>query len=87
MEAAVEKKLAFVGDDGTVTLAVDDTTALGDGENRDSYVDVHSPFRLRLTISWMSSVRISSVKKYDSGLFIASFSAMPYGCSVWPAWW
>ncbi|SJL03994.1 uncharacterized protein ARMOST_07351 [Armillaria ostoyae] len=68
MEAAVEKKLAFVGDDGTVTLAVDDTTALGDGENRDS-------------------VRISSVKKYDSGLFIASFSAMPYGCSVWPAWW
>lgn len=68
MEAAIQKKLAFVGDDGIVTLAVDDTTTLGDGENRDS-------------------VRITSVKKYDNGLFIASFSAMPYGCSVWPAWW
>ncbi|KAK0467025.1 concanavalin A-like lectin/glucanase domain-containing protein [Desarmillaria tabescens] len=68
MEAAMEKKLAFVGDDGIVTLAVDDTTTLGDGEYRDS-------------------VRISSVKTYNSGLFIASFSAMPYGCSVWPAWW
>ncbi|KAK0202598.1 concanavalin A-like lectin/glucanase domain-containing protein [Desarmillaria ectypa] len=68
MEAAMEKKLAFVGDDGTVTLAVDDTMTLGDGEYRDS-------------------VRISSVKTYNSGLFVASFSAMPYGCSVWPAWW
>ncbi|KAK0214741.1 glycoside hydrolase family 16 protein [Armillaria fumosa] len=68
MEAAIQKKLAFVGDDGIVTLAVDDTTTLGDGENRDS-------------------VRITSIKKYDNGLFIASFSAMPYGCSVWPAWW
>ncbi|TFY74225.1 hypothetical protein EWM64_g9787 [Hericium alpestre] len=33
------------------------------------------------------STRISSVKTYDSGLFIADFWAMPAGCSVWPAWW
>ncbi|KAG6861452.1 hypothetical protein C0995_016543 [Termitomyces sp. Mi166 len=33
------------------------------------------------------SVRISTKKKYNGGLFIADFEAMPYGCSVWPAWW
>ncbi|KAJ8094593.1 hypothetical protein PM082_010599 [Marasmius tenuissimus] len=34
-----------------------------------------------------ASVRISSPKTYSQGLFIADFWAMPYGCSVWPAWW
>ncbi|RDB23666.1 putative glycosidase C21B10.07 [Hypsizygus marmoreus] len=33
------------------------------------------------------SVRLSSKKKYNGGLFIADFKAMPVGCSVWPAWW
>ncbi|KDQ61523.1 glycoside hydrolase family 16 protein [Jaapia argillacea MUCL 33604] len=33
------------------------------------------------------SVRISTTKTYNKGLFIADFSAMPHGCSVWPAWW
>ncbi|KAF8075110.1 glycoside hydrolase family 16 protein [Lyophyllum atratum] len=33
------------------------------------------------------SVRISSKKKYNGGLFIADFFAMPHGCSVWPAYW
>ncbi|KAG6856561.1 hypothetical protein H0H87_003243 [Tephrocybe sp. NHM501043] len=33
------------------------------------------------------SVRISSKNKYNGGLFIADFAAMPVGCSVWPAWW
>jgi len=33
------------------------------------------------------SVRISSKKTYDGGLFIADFWAMPHGCGVWPAWW
>ncbi|KAL0574290.1 hypothetical protein V5O48_007666 [Marasmius crinis-equi] len=34
-----------------------------------------------------ASIRIESKKKYDSGLFIADFEAMPVGCSTWPAWW
>ncbi|KAI0042190.1 glycoside hydrolase family 16 protein [Auriscalpium vulgare] len=33
------------------------------------------------------SVRITSTKTYNGGLFIADFKAMPHGCSVWPAWW
>ncbi|KAJ6597246.1 glycoside hydrolase family 16 protein [Mycena vulgaris] len=33
------------------------------------------------------SVRISSKKKYQSGLFIADFAAMPAACGAWPAWW
>ncbi|KAF4610935.1 hypothetical protein D9613_007004 [Agrocybe pediades] len=33
------------------------------------------------------SVRISSKKKYNNGLFIADFFSMPHGCSVWPAYW
>jgi len=33
------------------------------------------------------SVRIGSKKSYDGGLFIVDLAAMPYGCSVWPAWW
>ncbi|KAI0305885.1 glycoside hydrolase family 16 protein [Multifurca ochricompacta] len=33
------------------------------------------------------SIRIASTKKYNGGLFIADFAAMPHGCAVWPAWW
>ncbi|CEL57827.1 putative glycosidase C21B10,07 OS=Schizosaccharomyces pombe (strain 972 / ATCC 24843) GN=SPBC21B10.07 PE=3 SV=1 [Rhizoctonia solani AG-1 IB] len=33
------------------------------------------------------SVRIQSSKQYDGGLFVADFLHMPYGCSVWPAYW
>ncbi|KAF5338394.1 hypothetical protein D9611_012481 [Ephemerocybe angulata] len=33
------------------------------------------------------SVRISSKKTYNGGLFIADFWKMPHGCSVWPAYW
>jgi len=33
------------------------------------------------------SVRISTKKTYNGGLFVADFAAMPVGCSVWPAWW
>lgn len=36
---------------------------------------------------YRDSVRITSTKKYNSGLFIADFAAMAYGCSVWPAYW
>ncbi|KAF9258941.1 glycoside hydrolase family 16 protein [Marasmius fiardii PR-910] len=34
-----------------------------------------------------ASVRISSPKTYNQGLFVADFWAMPFGCSVWPAYW
>jgi len=33
------------------------------------------------------SVRITSKKTWDRGLFIADFAFMPHGCSVWPAYW
>ncbi|KAJ7096486.1 glycoside hydrolase family 16 protein [Mycena crocata] len=33
------------------------------------------------------SVRISSQKTYNSGLFIADFAMMPASCGAWPAWW
>ena len=33
------------------------------------------------------SIRINSKKTYNRGLFIADFQAMPYGCSIWPAFW
>ncbi|EED85542.1 hypothetical protein POSPLDRAFT_120595 [Postia placenta Mad-698-R] len=34
-----------------------------------------------------NSVRISSPQTYNSGLFIADFQAMPFGCGIWPAYW
>lgn len=33
------------------------------------------------------SVRITSKKQYDSGLFIFDILNSPYGCSTWPALW
>ncbi|KXS99181.1 hypothetical protein AC578_3032 [Pseudocercospora eumusae] len=33
------------------------------------------------------SVRITSKKQYDSGLFIFDIVRTPYGCSTWPALW
>ncbi|KAI0078900.1 glycoside hydrolase family 16 protein [Panus rudis PR-1116 ss-1] len=34
-----------------------------------------------------SSVRISSQKQYNTGLFILDLDRAPWGCGVWPAWW
>ncbi|GLB41674.1 putative glycoside hydrolase family 16 protein [Lyophyllum shimeji] len=33
------------------------------------------------------SVRISTKKTYNGGLFIADIAAMPVGCGIWPAYW
>ncbi|KAB5594009.1 glycosidase C21B10,07 [Ceratobasidium theobromae] len=33
------------------------------------------------------SVRIQSNNQYSSGLFVADILHMPFGCSVWPAFW
>ncbi|KAF9512142.1 glycoside hydrolase family 16 protein [Hydnum rufescens UP504] len=34
-----------------------------------------------------NSIRISSKKSYDGGLFIFDILNAPYGCGVWPAFW
>ncbi|KAI0338722.1 glycoside hydrolase family 16 protein [Trametopsis cervina] len=34
-----------------------------------------------------NSVRISTNKTYNSGLFILDLNRVPWGCGVWPAWW
>lgn len=34
-----------------------------------------------------NSVRIHTSKGYGQGLFIVDIAQMPYGCSVWPAFW
>ncbi|KZT02744.1 glycoside hydrolase family 16 protein, partial [Laetiporus sulphureus 93-53] len=43
--------------------------------------------------TWLSegeerkSVRVSSQKEYNTGLFILDLDMAPWGCAVWPAWW
>ena len=37
--------------------------------------------------SGRASVRISSQKAFNKGLFIADISHMPFGCGTWPAFW
>jgi len=34
-----------------------------------------------------SSVRLSSKKTFNNGLFIMDLEHMPTGCGTWPAWW
>jgi len=36
---------------------------------------------------YRNSVRISSQKQYNTGLFIMDLDHAPWGCGVWPAWW
>ncbi|KAI0365230.1 glycoside hydrolase family 16 protein [Pilatotrama ljubarskyi] len=36
---------------------------------------------------YRNSVRISSRKQYNTGLFILDLNHAPWGCGVWPAWW
>jgi hypothetical protein len=67
-KSATSAGLAYVQSDGTTVLAVDNTTHVPVGGNR-------------------NSVRISTKKTYNGGLFITDVFAMPTGCSVWPAWW
>lgn len=32
-------------------------------------------------------MRITTTQKFNGGLFIADFAHMPFGCSLWPAYW
>ncbi|KAK1233569.1 hypothetical protein PQX77_003255 [Marasmius sp. AFHP31] len=36
---------------------------------------------------YRKSVRISSYKQYNTGLFILDINRAPWGCAVWPAFW
>ncbi|KAI0372612.1 glycoside hydrolase family 16 protein [Pilatotrama ljubarskyi] len=68
VDGATASKLAYVQDDNTVVIAVDDTSDVPAGGNR-------------------NSIRISTKKSWDRGLFIADIYSMPHGCGVWPAYW
>jgi len=70
---------------------VNETTAFADGlayVTDDSVVVMKSD-----NTSWLaagevrSSVRISSVAQYNTGLFILDLNQAPWGCGVWPAYW
>ncbi|KIY52758.1 glycoside hydrolase family 16 protein [Fistulina hepatica ATCC 64428] len=37
--------------------------------------------------AYRDSVRISSQKEYNTGLFILDLNMAPWGCGVWPAFW
>eukprot|EP01084_Bolivina_argentea_P032750 60641_1 len=37
--------------------------------------------------SGRNSVRISTKKRWNTGLFIIELTHMPQGCGTWPAWW
>lgn len=66
---AQSKGLAYVNDcDNSTVLAVDSTSTVAPGGNRDS-------------------VRITSQKSYNGGLFVIDASNMPVGCSTWPSFW
>ena len=64
-------------DDGSVIIGVDSTHTYNASE---PYVGINGVGR--------PSVRITSTKKYNHGLFIADISHMPGGvCGTWPAFW
>lgn len=88
---AQEEGLAYVQPDGSAVLRVDDWTDLPFGAPRNSCV---VPAKVRggprasnAITSTNYSVRISSMKPFDYGLVVADFAFMPFGCSVWPAFW
>lgn len=58
----------------------------GSGDNAKVILSVDSTSKLPVGTN-RDSVRISSAKTYNGGLFIADFEKMPYGPTVWPAWW
>ncbi|EPT03012.1 hypothetical protein FOMPIDRAFT_1028995 [Fomitopsis schrenkii] len=62
--------------DGLATVDCDNTTTLAVDANQTVSVGGNR-----------NSVRISSPETYSSGLFIADFAAMPFGCGIWPAYW
>ncbi|TRM66340.1 glycoside hydrolase family 16 protein [Schizophyllum amplum] len=79
----------FTGKDPT--NYVDSDTAFGSGL---AYVQEDDIVVMKGdNTSWLadgeyrSSVRISSYKQYNTGLFILDLNKAPWGCAVWPAFW
>jgi hypothetical protein len=74
--------------DGVAVLSVNNKTDLPLNTPRQSCVlsrEMHRGLvQLRLS---SSSIRITTKKTYNGGLFIADFAAMPFGCATWPAYW
>ena len=65
------------GDDGSVIIGVDSTNTY----------NASQPYYLTNGVG-RPSVRITSTKKYNHGLFIADIAHMPGGvCGTWPAFW
>lgn len=64
--------------------ALNKKLAIVDGKTLTLAVDDFTPLKSGQN---RDSVRISSKKTYNSGLFIADFAAMPAACGAWPAWW
>jgi hypothetical protein len=84
---AVNKGLAYVQDDGTAVLKVDNSTQLSSGQNRAS-VRITSKKQYSGGSLHIHDVYSRGHSKFNcTGLFIADFYAMPHGCSLWPAYW
>ncbi|KZW02409.1 hypothetical protein EXIGLDRAFT_734537 [Exidia glandulosa HHB12029] len=64
------------------------------GDNAFAYLDKNDQVVMRVD-NWTTlqpgqyrdSVRISTKKLYNRGLFILDVAHSPYGCSVWPGYW
>ncbi|KIY52369.1 glycoside hydrolase family 16 protein [Fistulina hepatica ATCC 64428] len=69
------------------SLATSDKLAYVDSSTNRAIIKVDNTS----TVEWnykRNTVRISSTDRFEVGsLFVADFYHVPYGCSVWPAWW
>lgn len=84
---ATAQHLAYVNEAGNAIIKVDNTTYLQPGQNRNTVrvrIDPNSPSFLTAAMQ----VRLTSTDFYDWGsVWIFDALHLPYGCSVWPAFW
>lgn len=80
----------FTGSDPTHGFVkyIDQTTAQNTGlihnDASSVYIGVDNT---NVTPNGRPSVRITSKKSYNHGLFILDLAHMPFGCGTWPAFW
>jgi hypothetical protein len=83
---AESEGLAYVDySDDTTVLAVDSTSTVAAGGNRNACVMTVLTIIYALTHN--HSVRITSPNSYNGGLFVMDAVKMPVGCSTWPSFW